>query len=102
MRPPRSFYDFTLQLHQDLDLIYPGWASDAPDGRHEFYEDFRQQFGDRAVRDLADFFGRLRRDPNTDLEGFWARESKADWILPPEGLLHLFEDFEAWAMMPRP
>lgn len=97
MRPPQSFYDFTLQMHQDLDLIYPDWASDRPDGRHEFYEDFRQRYGDRAVSELAGFFEQLRTDSRADFESLWFKESKADWVLSKDDLRRLFEDFENWA-----
>jgi len=55
MKPPKAFYDFTLQLHQDLDLVYPEWDSDRPEARHEIYEDFRQGYGDQAVRELAKY-----------------------------------------------
>lgn len=101
MRPPQSFYDFTRQMHQDLDLVYPDWSSDKPGGRHDLYQDFRQGYGDRAVRELAGFFERLRTDPHADLESLWFKESKADWVLSEDGLRMLFEDFENWAASPR-
>ena len=97
MKPPQAFYDFTLQLHQDLDLVYPGWASEAPNARWELYEDFRQGFGDQAVQELAVYFKRLLNDKNSNLESIWSRESKADWMFGDEGVRQLFEDFEAWA-----
>jgi hypothetical protein len=28
MKPPQAFRDFTLQFHQDIDLVYPDWGSD--------------------------------------------------------------------------
>jgi hypothetical protein len=97
VNPPQAFYDFTLQLHQDLDLVYPGWASEASNARHELYEDFRQGFGDRSVNELAAYFRRLLNDKNADLESLWFKESKADWVISEEGLRRLFKDFEAWA-----
>ena len=98
MKPPQSFYDFTLQFHQDLDLVYPDWASDSPHARRELYEDFRLRYGDHAVTELAAYFRRLLNDKDVDLESLWFRESKADWVIPAEGLRRLFEDFEAWAV----
>jgi len=53
MKPPQSFYDFTLHFHQDLDLIYPDWDSDKPGARHKIYDNFRQGYGNQSVRDLA-------------------------------------------------
>ncbi|MHC0054839.1 hypothetical protein [Actibacterium sp. D379-3] len=97
MKPPQAFYDFTLQFHQDLDLVYPGWASEDPNARWGLYEDFRQGFGDRAVEELAAYFRRLLNDKNADLESIWFKESKADWIISGEGIRRLFEDFQAWA-----
>ena len=97
MKPPQSFYDFTLQFHQDLDLVYPDWASDSPHARREIYEDFRQGYGDQAVTELAAYFRRLLNDEDVDLESLWFKESKADWVIPEAGLRRLFEDFEVWA-----
>jgi len=97
VRLPQSFYDFTLQFHQDLDLVHPDWASDTPDGRKELYEDFRQGCGDQAVSELSSFFKQLRTDQDVDLESLWFKESKADWIIPEKGLRLLFKDFEDWA-----
>ena len=53
MKPPQSFYDFMLQLPQDLDVVYPGWDSDKPDARYEIYENFQQGYGDQAAGELA-------------------------------------------------
>ncbi|MFD1881335.1 hypothetical protein [Paracoccus pacificus] len=97
MRPPQAFYDFTLQFHQDLDLVYPNWGSDSPTARHDIYESFRQRFGDEAIRELNVFFGRLLSDENADLEDLWFKESKADWVISGEGIRRLFKDFQAWA-----
>lgn len=58
MTPPKSFYDFTLQFHQDLDAVHPGWA-DTPDGRNQIYEDFLQGYGDQAVRELVTYCEKL-------------------------------------------
>lgn len=97
MTPPQAFYDFTLQFHQDLHLTHPDWASDSPTARHDIYEGFRQRYGDQAVRDLGAFFGRLLSDENIDLDSFWFKESKADWVISEKGIRRLCEDFEAWA-----
>lgn len=97
MKPPQAFYDFTLQFHQDLHLVYPDWASESPTARHDIYEDFRQRYGDQAVRDLSAFFRRLLSDENVDLKSFWFKESKADWVIPEKGIRRLCEEFEAWA-----
>lgn len=97
MKPPQSFYDFTLQLHQDLDLVYPGWDSDKPGARYEIYEDFRQGYGDQAVRELATYCQKLLADNETDLGSLWFKESKADWVIEDEGVRFLFNDFLGWA-----
>lgn len=97
MKPPQSFYDFTLLFHQDLDLTHPDWNSVAPTGRHDIYNSFRQRYGDEAVRELNAFLDRLMSDEHVDLEDFWFRESKADWIFHRKGIRRLFEDFQAWA-----
>lgn len=97
MKPPQAFYDFTLQFHQDLHLVYPGWASEAPNARHEIYESFRRRYGDQAVRELSAFFDRLLSDEHADLEDLWFKESKADWVISSEGIRRLFKDFQAWA-----
>ena len=97
MKPPQSFYDFTLQLHQDLDLVYPGWDSDKPGARHGVYEDFRQGYGDQAVQELAKYGEKLLADNGTDLGSLWFKESKADWGIPDEGVRFLFKDFLGWA-----
>lgn len=97
MKPPKSFYDFTSQLHQDLDLVYPGWASESSGARHELYGDFRQRFGNDAVNELAAYFRNLLNDETSDFETLWFRESKADWVISGKGLRRLFSDFEAWA-----
>lgn len=97
MKPPKSFYDFTLQFHQDLELVYPGWASESSSARQELYEDFLQGFGDRAVNELAAYFRLLLNDKDADFESLWFKESKADWIISEEGIRRLFNDFEAWA-----
>lgn len=96
MKPPQSFYDFTLQLHQDLDLVYPGWDSDKPEARYEIYEDFRQGYGDQAVRELAKYGEKLLADHETDLGSLWFKESKADWVIQDEGVRFLFNDFLGW------
>lgn len=97
MKPPKSFYDFTSQFHQDLELVYPGWASEPSSARHELYGDFRRRFGDDAVNELAAYFRLLLNDKTSDLETLWSRESKADWVISENGLRRLFSDFEAWA-----
>lgn len=96
MTPPKSFYDFTLQFHQDLDVVHPGWA-DTPDGRNQIYEDFRQGYGDQAVRELATYCQKLLADNETDLGSLWFKESKADWVIQDEGVRFLFNDFLGWA-----
>ena len=95
MKPPQSFYDFTLQFHQDLDLVYPDWA-DTPDGRLELYEDFRQGYGDEAVLELASYCEQLLANKDIDLGSLWFEESKADWVIPDEGVRILLEDFLKW------
>ena len=97
MKLPQCFYDFTLQLHQDLDLVYPGWDSDEHGARYEIYEDFRQGYGDQAVRELAEFGEKLLADDKTDLGTLWFNESKTDWVIPDKGVRFLFEDFLGWA-----
>ena len=97
MKPPQAFYDFTLQFHQDLHLVYPDWASETPTARHKIYESFRQRYGDQAVHDLSAFSRRLLSDVHTDLESLWFKESKADWVISEVGIRRLFKDFEAWA-----
>ncbi len=98
MKPPQSFYDLTRQFHQDLDLVYPDWASDAPDARHGIYKSFRGRYGDDAVREVSAYFKNLLADRTVDLESLWFEESKADWVISEAGLRRLFEDFEAWAL----
>lgn len=97
MKPPQSFYNFTRQFHQDLDLVYPGWGSESPSARHELYGDFRQGYGDQAVRELNAFFDSVLSDEHADLEDFWFKESKADRVISGEGVRRLFRDFKAWA-----
>lgn len=97
MKPPQAFYDFTLQLHQDLDLVYPDWSSEASDARRELYEDFRQGFGNGAVEELSANFGRLLDGKDADLETLWTNESRADWLFDGKGVRRLLEDFRAWA-----
>jgi len=97
MKPPQAFRDFTLQFHQDIDLVYPDWGSDSPTARHDIYESFRERYGDQAVRELSIFVDRLLSDEHVDLEEFWFKESKADWVISSEGVRRLFEDFQAWA-----
>jgi hypothetical protein len=97
VKPPQAFYDFTLQLHQDLELVYPGWSSEASNARRELYEDFRQGFGSRAVEELSVYFGRLLNDDDAVLEALWTKESKADWLFDGQGVRRLLEDFRAWA-----
>lgn len=97
MKTPQAFRDFTLQFHQDLHLVYPNWGSDSPTARHDIYESFRQGYGDQAVCELNAFFDRLLSDEHADLEGFWFKESKADWVISNEGIQRLFKDFQAWA-----
>jgi hypothetical protein len=96
MTPPKSFYDFTLQFHQDLDAVHPGWA-DTLGGRNQIYEDFRQGYGDHAVRELVTYCEKLLADKKTDLGSLWRKESKADWVIPDEGVRFLFRDFLGWA-----
>jgi hypothetical protein len=88
VKPPQAFYDFTSLRHQDLDG-YPGWASAAPNAGWELFEDFRQGFADRAVKELAVYFRRLLNDKNADLKPIWLRKPKADWLVGNEG----FADF---------
>ena len=97
MKPPQAFYGFTLQLHQDLDLVYPDWSSEASDARRELYEDFRQGFGNRAVEELSAYFGRLLDGKDADLATLWTNESRADWLFDGKGVRRLLEDFRAWA-----
>ena len=97
MKPPQSFYDFTLQFHQDLDLVYPDWSSDIPGGRDELYEDFRQWYGDHAVQELSQYFKKLLSRDDVHLGSLWFKKSKADWIIPNEGVRWLFSDFIEWA-----
>ena len=96
MTPPKSFYDFTLQFHQDLDVVHPGWA-DTPNGRNQIYEDFRQSYGDQAVRELVTYCEKLLADSETDLGTLWFKETKADWVVPDKGVRFLFKDFLGWA-----
>lgn len=95
MTPPKSFYDFTLQFHQDLDVVYPGWA-ETLDGRIQIYEDFRQGYGDQAVRELATYCEELLADSETDLGSLWFTESKAELVIQDEGVRFLFNDFLGW------
>ena len=97
MKPPQAFRDFTLQFHQDIDLVYPDWGSDSPTARHGIYKSFRRRYGDEAVRELNAFIDRLLSDEHVDLEDLWFKESKADWVISSEGVRRLFEDFQAWA-----
>ncbi len=97
MKTPQAFHDFTLQFHQDLHLVYPDWASASPTARHAIYKSFRQRYGDQAVRDLNDFSDKLLSDERADLESFWFKESKADWVISNEGIRLLLKDFQAWA-----
>lgn len=96
-RPPQSFRDFSLQFHQDLELVHPGFLSGFPGSLHGLYESFRQQHGDRAVRELAAYFGRLLADEHVHLESLWFRKSSADLVLSEAALRRMFEDFAAWA-----
>lgn len=96
MTPPKSFYDFTLQFHQNLDVVHPDWA-DTPDGRNQIYEDFRQGYGDQAVRELVTYYEILLADSRADLGSLWFKESKADWVIPDEGVRFIFRDFLGWA-----
>ena len=96
MKPPQSFYDFTLQFHQDLDVVHPGWA-DTPHGRKEIYEGFAMRYGDQAVRELVPYCEKLLADSETDLGSLWFKESKGDWVIPDEGVRFLFKDFLGWA-----
>ena len=97
MRPPQAFYDFTLQFHQDLHLVYPNWGSDSPTARHDIYQSFRQWFGDEAVRESDAFFDRILSDKHVNLEDLSFKESKADWVISSEGIRRLFKGFQAWA-----
>lgn len=97
MKTPQAFYDFTLQFHQDIDLVYPNWASDMPGNKHKIYESFWKRFGVQAVRDLDSFLGVLLANENLDLGTFWFKESKADWVISSHGVRLLFQDFRTWA-----
>ncbi|QDL90384.1 hypothetical protein FDP22_00370 [Paroceanicella profunda] len=97
MKPPKAFYDFTSQFHQDLHLVYPNWGSEAPTARHDIYESFRQGYGDEAVRELNAYFEGLLSDEHADLEDLWFKDSKADWVISSEGIRRLFKDFQVWA-----
>lgn len=97
MPAPQSFRDFTLQLHQDLDLVYPGWLSEASGARRELYQDFRLNFGAQAVNELAAYLSDLLNDAEADLEAHWEANSKADWIFDEAGLRWLYRDFVRWA-----
>lgn len=96
MKPPQAFRDFTLQFHQDIDLVYPDWGAESPTARHDIYQSFRRRYGDEAVRELNAFFDRLLSDEDADLEELWFKESKADWVISSEGIRRLFKDFQAW------
>lgn len=96
MKPPQSFYDFTLQFHQDLDVVHPGWA-DTQDGRREIYKSFAMRYGDQAVWELATYCQKLLADNETDLGLLWFKETKADWVIQDEGVRFLFNDFLGWA-----
>lgn len=97
MKIPQAFYDFTLQFHQDLELVHPGWASEEPRARYEIYKSFRQGFGDQAVEELAAYFGLLLDSEDADLEALWTKESRADWLFDGKGVRRLFKDFHSWA-----
>lgn len=86
-----------MQFHQDLHLVYPGWASESPAARHDIYANFRERYGEQAVRDLRDFFRLLLSDEHLNIEMLWPEESKDDWVISEEGIRRLFKDFEAWA-----
>lgn len=96
MNPPQSFFDFSLQFHQDLDAVHPGWG-DTLDGRSQIYEDFRQSYGDQAVQELVIYCKKLLADNETDLGSLWLKESKADWVIQDDGVRFLFNDFLGWA-----
>jgi hypothetical protein len=97
VKTPQAFYDFTLQFHQDLDLVYPEWAAESSTVRHKIYDSFRQRYGAQAVRDLDAFIGRILADVGVDLETLWLHESKADWVLSDQGIRRLLVDFQDWA-----
>ena len=97
MKPPQAFRDFSLQFHQDIDLVYPDWGSDSPTARHDIYKSFRRRYGDTAVRELYGYFKDLLADEHADLEELWFKESKADWVISSEGIRRLFKDFQDWA-----
>lgn len=97
MKIPQAFYDFTLQFHQDLELVHPGWASEELRARYEIYESFRQGFGDRAVEELAAYFAHLLECKDAELEALWTKESRADWLFDGRGVRWLLQDFRAWA-----
>ena len=96
MKPPQSFYEFTLQFHQDLDLVYPDWST-TPHGRDEIYEGFAMRYGTQAVAELSEFMGALLVNREADLGSLWFNESKADLIIQDEGVRFLFKDFLSWA-----
>lgn len=96
MKPPQSFYDFSSQFHQDLDLTHPGWA-DNHDGLTGLYDDFRQGYGDQAVQELAAYFRALLSDPHANLASLWFEKSKAEWVIPRDGVRLIFKSFEEWA-----
>ncbi|GHD98960.1 hypothetical protein U879_00180 [Defluviimonas sp. 20V17] len=97
MPAPQAFRDFTLQLHQDLYLVYPGWLSEASGARHELYQGFRLRFGDQAVKELAAYLRYLLNDAEADLAAHWMENSKADWLFDEAGLRWLYADFARWA-----
>ena len=97
MKPPQAFHDFTLQFHQDIDLVHPNWFSDNLTALHDIYNSFRRRYGDDAVRELNAFFDKLLSNEHVDLEEFWAKESKADWFFSSGGTRWFFKDFQAWA-----
>lgn len=66
------------------------------DGRIQIYEDFRQGYGDQAVRELATYCEELLADSETDLGSLWFTESKADLVIQDEGVRFLFNDFLGW------
>lgn len=97
MKPPQAFRDFTLHFHQDIDPIHPIFGADAPTSRNDIYESFQRRYGNEAVRELNAFFEKLMSNADVDLQDYWLKEAKADWVISNEGIRRLFKDFQAWA-----
>lgn len=97
MKPPQAFRGFAMQFHQDRGPVDPDWGSECPAARRDICRSFRQRQGDPAVRDLYDFLKELPADGHADLKELRFKESKADRVIPGEGIRRLFKEFQDWA-----